>query len=111
MEDMPKSAEKWYKIWISAFPETWHPLDLERFYMFVSVLLKNSKKIRSTSWLEKNLREDCPRLSSDDIEKYCYIFEHLKNFKRVWKSQQAYLILTEERKKYIESLRAKFLKK
>ena len=92
MNDMPRSVEKWYRLWISQFPESWHPSDTERFYMFVSVLLHNSRKPRSRYWLEKNIRADNPRLSEDDIEKYCDLFEHLKDYSNVWKSQQAKLI-------------------
>lgn len=99
---MPKSAIKWYKVWINQFPESWHPSDLERFYMFVSILLRNSKKDRSYLWLKENLKEDCQKLSDQDVEKYCEIYEHIKNFKNVWKSQQAKLIAQEEFKKRIK---------
>ena len=93
---MPPSVVKWYKIWINQFPDSWHPSDLERFYMFVSVLLNNNKKNRSYVWLKENLKEDCRKLSDQNIEKYCDIYEHIKNFKNVWKSQQAKLIAQEE---------------
>lgn len=89
MNDMPKSVEKWYRLWISQFPESWHPSDTERFYMFVSVLMHNSRKPRTRYWLEKNMCADNPRLSEDDIENYCNLFEHLQNYSNVWKSQQA----------------------
>jgi hypothetical protein len=89
---MPKTVIKWYRMWISAFPESWDERDLERFYMFVHVLLSAGRKERSRYWLAENLREDCPKLSTEDIEKYCDIYNHLKAFKNVWKSQQAKLI-------------------
>ena len=92
MKNMPKSVEKWYLLWINQFPESWHPNDLERFYMFVSVLLHNSRKSRNRHWLEENIRNDNSRLSNEDIEKYCDLFEHLQNYSTVWKSQQANLI-------------------
>ena len=93
---MPNSAVKWYKMWISQFPESWHPSDLERFYMFVSVLLNNTKKERSRIWLGENLKEDSKKLSDNDIEKYCDIYEHIKGFVNVWKSQQAKLIARDD---------------
>jgi hypothetical protein len=58
MKDMPKSVQKWYRLWVGAFPESRHPRDLERFYMFVSILLFTTRKERSRYWLEENLRED-----------------------------------------------------
>jgi len=89
---MPKSATKWYRSWIVAFPESWDSRNLERFYMFVSVLLGNVKRQRSRYWLEENLKADCKKLSVEDIEIYCDIYEHIRDFKNVWKSQQAKLV-------------------
>jgi hypothetical protein len=110
MKDMPKSAIRWYKMWIGAYPESWDESDLERFYMFVSVLLTYSKKERSRYWLKENLKEDCPKLTDDDIEKYCYIYEHLKGFKNVWKSRQARLIAISMHEEHMEEVRKKYRK-
>jgi hypothetical protein len=107
MQNMPISAIRWYKMWICAFPESWHPNDLERFYMFVSVLLANSKKERSRFWLETNLKKDCPKLSEKDIEEYCNIYEHIRDFNKVWKSQLANLTAQEDFEKRLEELRKK----
>jgi len=99
---MPKSAERWYKLWISQFPESWHWADLERFYMFVSVLVRNSRIPRDRYWLEENIRTDRPQLSDDDIEKYCYLFEHLQKYSNVWKSRQAKQTAIDDAKQYRE---------
>lgn len=99
---MPKSVEKWYRLWISQFPESWHPSDLERFYMFVSVLVHNSKIPRDRYWLEKNIRADRPQLSDGDIENYCRVFEHLQNYSNVWKSQQAKQIAIDDAREFRE---------
>lgn len=103
MHDMPKSVERWYRLWISQFPESWHPSDLERFYMFVSVLVHSARKPRNRYWLEKNMRADRPQLSENDIMAYCDIFEHLQDFSNVWKSQQARLIAEDEFRKQRQS--------
>lgn len=108
MKDMPKSAVKWYKMWIAGFPESWHQNDLDRFYMFVNMLLTYSKKDRSRFWLKKNLKLDCPKLSDKDIEKYCDIYDHLKGFKNVWKSQQTRLIANDEFGKRMKEARRKY---
>jgi hypothetical protein len=92
MYDIPKSVERWYKLWINQFPESWHPSDLERFYIFVSVLVHRAHKSRDRYWLEKNMRAERPQLSENDIEAYCDLFERLRDFSNVWKSQQASLV-------------------
>ena len=88
---IPTSAEKYYQQWIRAFPESEHPADWNRFYMFVSVLLCNVKKQRIRGWLEQRLREDCKKLSEERIQKFGEIYEHIRDFKNVWKSPDAKL--------------------
>lgn len=96
MIDMPTSCVTWYRQWIAAFPQTWHPNDMERFYMFLWVLFRNSKKIRTRHWLDDNLTQDCKgKLLKRDIRKYCDMFEIIQNFYCVWKSQQAKLYARE----------------
>jgi deoxyadenosine/deoxycytidine kinase len=102
MYKMPKSAERWYKLWINQFPESWHPSDLERFYMFVSVLNHASRTPRDRYWLEKNIRADNSKLSDSDVENYCDLFEHLRDYTNVWKSQQAKLIAIDSARKDLE---------
>jgi hypothetical protein len=104
MHDMPKRAERWYKLRVNQFPESWHPYDLERFYMFVSVLIRSSRKPRSGHWLDENIRVDRPQLSEDDINRYCELFEHLRDYSNVWKSQQAKLITEDEFQQRIADL-------
>lgn len=105
MKDMPPSARDLYELWISQYPESWHPSDLERFYMFLSVLLQNMKKERSRSWLEKNLREDCNKLTDEDIRKYGDIYEHIRDFKKVWKSRQAHQFARDKHESGIRELK------
>lgn len=108
MTDMPRSVVKWYKMWISMFPETWDSTDLERFYMFISVLLRNAKKSRSRYWLKENLKIDCKKLADEDMDKYCDIYEYIRDFKNVWKSQQAKLIAQSEFKERMKEARVKY---
>lgn len=105
---MPKSAVKSYKMWIAMFPESFDGSTLDLFYMFVHVLLAHSKKERSSYWLEQNLKEDCPELTYEDIEKYCDLYTHLKAFKNVRKSQTAKLIAMDIHEKNMEEARKKF---
>lgn len=95
---MPRSAIKWYKMWINHYPESWSSTDLDLFYFFISNIL-SCRKIRPYKWLEENLKSDCKKLSDKDIEEYCNIYEHIKNFKNVTKSQTAEVILLDEVRK------------
>ena len=105
---MPKSAIKWYKMWLATFPESFDGSTLDLFYMFVHVLLAHPKKERSGYWLQQNLREDHPNLSDEVIERYCVLFDHLKDFKNIWKSQTAKLIAMGIHEKNMEEARKKF---
>ena len=107
---MPKTVIKWYKNWIGAYPESWHSLDMNRFYMFVSVLLCRVKKERNREWLEENLMQDCKRLKKEDIKEYGRIYEHIKNYKNVWKTQQAMLIINAREKIILKEV-GKYCKK
>lgn len=108
-KDMPQSALKWYKMWISQWPESWHTLDVQRFYMFISILLKKIRKERSRYWLEENLRMDCPKLSESDIQQYGEIYEHIKDYRKVWRSDQAKLIALDEFERQKEEYRKRYL--
>lgn len=102
---VPKSAQKYYQQWIRAFPETEHPSDWNRFYMLVSVLLCNAKKQRSRGWFEQRLREDCKKLSAERVLKFGEIYQHIRDFKNVWKSWDAKLLALDERDQRIAELK------
>jgi hypothetical protein len=88
------------------FPETFSQSDWEMFYLFVQRLLTVSKKDRPRYWLEENLKADgSHKLSSEDIEKYCDVYEHLKGFKNVRKSYMAKLIAKDKFEKSLEEAR------
>lgn len=111
MQDMPKSVVEYYRRWIHHFPDSWSETDLELFYMFVSVLLTCSKKSRSGVWLEENLKEDCTKLTLKDIKEYANIYEHIRDFKKVWKGHTARLIAQDKMEKHMNQVRNKYEKK
>jgi hypothetical protein len=67
--------------------------------MFVSRFLQVGRKERPRDWLEENLIRDCPKLSDEDVQRYGEIYEHIRDFLKVWKSQQARLLATAEFKR------------
>lgn len=99
MQDMPKSVEKWYKLWINNFPESFSSTSLDLFYFFLSNLLSADKKNRNREWLRENIKVDSKKLSQKNIEDYCDIFEYIRDFRNVGKSDTAKTLLIDEIKK------------
>lgn len=68
-----------FNLWISQYPESFHPLDLERFYGFVKCVCRYSRRPKGGVWLREKLIET-PNLSEKDIETYCSKFIELQKF-------------------------------
>src|SRR3989344_2958 len=70
--------------WIHAHPESYHQLDMERFYRFVKTvaIYSRSKDSRTVSWLRKQIKATAHHLDEDDIEYYCDLFVKLQEFHR-----------------------------
>jgi hypothetical protein len=94
MKDMPKTVEDAYESWITNFPADYHPLDRERFYIFIHILSINSKKQRTRDWLIEKLKEDT-LLPIDEIERLGDEFETLMEFAE--KRDKAKYVLRRER--------------
>ncbi len=107
-KDMPKSVVRRYKMWLALFPESFDGSTLEAFYMFVDVLLTNTRKVRSRFWLAENMKEDRPNLSEEVIEVYCDLYDHLKGFKYIWKGQLAKLTVRSMHEEQMEEARKKY---
>ena len=111
MLEIPKSAKYYYNLWLSLFPETWDEEEdnMNRFYMFVHVLLSNAKKERSRNWFKQRLKEDCKgKLNNRMLEKYSDLYQHLKSFKNVHKSKWARLIAKDIHEKNMDEARKKY---
>ena len=96
-KDMPPTVLESYERWISHHPQSWHPTDLDHFYLFVRDLLSCAIRERSRYWLEENLKADCPKLNDKDIAEYGGIYEHIKNFSKVGRGHTAKLIAQSKR--------------
>lgn len=83
MRDMPVSAVSYYRRWLNQYPESLHPLDMERFYLFVAVLLRRSRRRRTGPWLANNLRADCPQLDREEIGVYVERYQTLVEYDKV----------------------------
>ncbi len=82
IEHNKQPIEKAFAAWINNFPESFHPMDMQRFYSFVKTVCRYSRKDKDGRWLENKIREYKSNLSDKDIEIYCEKFEELQKFHR-----------------------------
>lgn len=70
--------------WIRSYPESYHPMDMDRFYVLVKTVVaySRSKETRSADWLRKRIASVPNRLSEEDIENYCDKFMTLQDYDR-----------------------------
>lgn len=72
-----------FQIWINNHPESSHPLDTKRFYIFVKTFCRYSRLPNGEEyhWLKNRLKNET-NLSSKKINHYCDEFIKLKNFNK-----------------------------
>lgn len=80
---LKKPIEKAFDCWISNYPESYHLLDIHRFYVFVKTVVRYSKKQKDSFWLRDKIRK-CKKtnLEEKNIEYYCRLFENLLDFSK-----------------------------
>jgi hypothetical protein len=62
-------SEYTFLIWINNYPESFHPLDMRRFYVFAkSVTRYRSKKWLSYSYFKDQVLKRTPHFSEDNID-------------------------------------------
>lgn len=72
--------EQSFKYWINQYPESFHPLDLERFYIFVKCVCRYSRKPKGSLWLREEIKKSRKQLQDDVVEAYCEKFVELQEF-------------------------------
>jgi len=76
-----EAIKKEFFIWISNYPESFHPLDMKRFYAFVKIFIRYKRKNKNSQWLREQITKyNEHNLSNRNIDCYCCIFDHLINF-------------------------------
>ena len=64
-------TEESFIIWLSNYPESFHPMDMQRFYTFVkNVLSYHSKKWFDKSFFEAQIRYHIPTFSDENIDTF-----------------------------------------
>lgn len=69
-----------FDAWINGFPESFHWCDMDRFYRFVKAVCRYSRKPKNGLWLEEQINKSGKKLSEDEIEFYCELFDKLQGF-------------------------------
>ena len=66
-----------FLVWVSNFPESMHPNDMDRFYIFVHTLIryKRSEKWLDFSYFQKRILKEKPNFKNTKIE---YFFNELQ---------------------------------
>ena len=72
--------EQTFTVWINNYPESYHPLDMGRFYTFVKTVCRYSRKPKDSEWLRNKLKQSDSKLNEDDIDTYCDKFAELQKF-------------------------------
>ena len=86
---MNTRSDQAFELWISQFPETYHPLDVNRFYSLVKAVCE-SGEYKNASWLEQKIRgANNKRMTDELIENYCDKFTELQDFYKVIKGEQS----------------------
>ena len=70
-----------FQLWISQYPESLHPLDMQRFYRFVKAVCE-SGSFHDGSWLEAKISGSKHSLSEELVRRYCSLFIDLQDFYR-----------------------------
>ena len=76
-------VEESFIMWISMHPESFHPLDMHRFYTFVhSVIRYNATSWHSFKKFQEKIWFHIPNFSQDNIEKFFNLMQLLINFSK-----------------------------
>jgi hypothetical protein len=72
-----------FNIWMSNYPESFHPLDMQRFYRFVHTVKRFSRK-KDGLFLREKINEfqkkNGIKLDDKKIDYFCDLFLHLLDF-------------------------------
>jgi len=72
-----------FKAWIANYPESFHPLDMERFYRFVKTVCVYSRRPKGSEWLRERIEQSGRHLDDDVVDTYCDRFVLLQEFYKV----------------------------
>ncbi|MFH1713532.1 MAG: hypothetical protein ABH896_05130 [Candidatus Jacksonbacteria bacterium] len=72
-----------FYFWINQCPDSFHPLDMKRFYTFIKTVCRyNSKKWKSRDYLKKRIFDEKPHFDTDSLENILSLYKNLLDFHR-----------------------------
>jgi hypothetical protein len=84
MKKKIKPIQYSFEIWMNNYPESYHPLDMKRFYRFVHTVKRYSRKPITEGWLRDEIlkyqKTHKNKLDDDKINYYCSLFRDLIDF-------------------------------
>lgn len=75
--------EQSFRVWINNYPESFHPLDMERYYAFVKCVCRYSRREKGYNWLKEKIEKSGKGMGARNIEFYCHKFMELQKFYKV----------------------------
>lgn len=75
--------ERSLRFWLSQYPESFHPLDMKRFYTFVKNVCRYGRKRRDSDWLREKILKNGKYFTAENLDKYCCLFEELQDFHKI----------------------------
>lgn len=66
--------------WISNHPGSFHPLDMERFYVLAKTVKRYSRKPKGGQWLRDKIKQSKKYIQEEDISYFCDLFETLLEY-------------------------------
>lgn len=64
--------------WMNAYPQSWHFLDMKRFYIFVRTVHRyRSKKWKNLKFLEEKILEHTPNFKQTNLETILNLYYHM----------------------------------
>lgn len=72
-----------FNTWINNYPESYHPLDQERFLVFVKTVCRYSENQKDADWLKKKIEKSNQSFNPDNLEKFLNQFELFQKFYKI----------------------------
>lgn len=66
--------------WINNHPESYHFLDMQRFYVFVKTVKSYSRKPKNGQWLRDKIKQSRKPMQEENISYFCNLFETLLEY-------------------------------
>ena len=70
--------------WINNHPESYHSLDMQRFYVLVKTVKRYSRKAKSGQWLRNKIKQSKKPMQEEGISYFCNLFKTLLEYDKAY---------------------------